>query len=386
MPESKLDTETPRVAVRMGKNHGFVFINNYQRTYPLPERKNFQVRLKMASGEVKVPRRPMDLPSGAYTIWPVNLQIGGTVLEYATAQLLCKLDEHTLVFFAWPGVPAEFAFRTADGKSIDTRHARITRERGSVYVDKVELGPEAIIRIRRYSSRDTQIVVLSREMARNAWKQTLGGQERLLLSSADVYFEKNRIHLSGNDPSQLKLEIFPKPERVPLGFTESGRDGIFYKYASRVERTGVTAMVEKRMDASPPLPVRMGKEVATAPDEAAFEQAARWSIRVPPINSGAVKRAFLRISYEGDVARVYEGGKLVTDDFFKGTPWEVGLRTLAAQGADPELDLRILPLREDAPIYLPAGTRPAFPAGGEVARLKDVQVVLEYEAIADLNP
>ena len=387
MPESKTDTRTPRVAARVEKDRGFVFINNYQRNYPLPQRKSFQVRLKLASGTIEVPRRPVDIPSGAYTIWPVNLQIGGAVLEYATAQLLCKLEEpNTFVFFAWPGVPAEFAFKAVEGESIEAPHARVTRERGFVYVDKIEPGQEAVIRIGGQSGRYSQIVVLSRDMARNAWKASLGGQERLIVSSANLYFEKSSIHLRGADPAQLRFAIFPKLDRVPPGFTSSGRDGIFDQYVTRVEGTSITATVEKLKDASPRPPVSMGREVATAPDDAAFDAAARWSIRVPPIESPTVKNVFLRITYEGDVARVYEGGKLVTDDFFKGTPWEIGLRSIAVNGADPELELRILPLRQDSPIYLPAGTRPAFPSNGEVVRLKDVQIVPEYEVVADLNP
>jgi hypothetical protein len=39
-----------------------------------------------------------------------------------------------------------------------------------------------------------------------------------------------------------------------------------------------------------------------------------------------------------------------------------------------------------APIYLPTGTRPGFPSTGEVAVLKDVQVIPEHEVVADLNP
>jgi hypothetical protein len=57
----------------------------------------------------------------------------------------------------------------------------------------------------------------------------------------------------------------------------------------------------------------------------------------------------------------------------------------AEREADPELELRILPLRKDAPIYLPTGTRPSFPSTGEVAVLKNVQVIPEYEVVADLN-
>ena len=99
-----------------------------------------------------------------------------------------------------------------------------------------------------------------------------------------------------------------------------------------------------------------------------------------------MKNVFLRITYAGDVARIYDRGKLVTDDFFKGTPWLIGLAPIVARDADPELELRILPLRKDAPIYLSAAARPSFPSTGEVALLKDVEPLAEYEAVADLKP
>src|SRR5215472_15598291 len=47
VPSSLHDVETPRVAARLQGDHGFLFINNYQRTYPLPERHNFQVQLEL---------------------------------------------------------------------------------------------------------------------------------------------------------------------------------------------------------------------------------------------------------------------------------------------------------------------------------------------------
>jgi hypothetical protein len=387
MPEGKLDSETPRVAARVEKNHGFIFINNYQRNYPLPARKHLQVHLKLAAGAVDVPRHPVDIPSGAYMIWPVNLDVSGVTLRYTTAQLLCKLEEPTTyVFFAWPDVPPEFAFEAANGQSIEAPHARVTRERGMVYVDEVKPGDGEAIRIRSRSGKDTEIVVLSRENARDTWRATLGGRERLILSSADVFFEGDRVHVRSGDPTELKFGVFPKPDHTPAGFTSVGHDGIFNLYASHVSRANVTVMVDKLKDAVPRAPVTMGKEVAEAPDEAAFDGAARWLIRIPPVESGAVKNVFLRITYAGDVARIYDRGKLVTDDFFKGTPWLIGLAPIVARDADPELELRILPLRKDAPIYLSAAARPSFPSTGEVALLKDVEPLAEYEAVADLKP
>jgi len=386
MPASKSDTATPRVAARFEGDHGFVFINNYQRNYPLPARKNFQVRLKTAAGEMKVPRHPTEIPSGAYVMWPVNLNLGGTLLQYSTAQLLCRLGEpNTYVFFAWPGLPAEFAFESAADEIIEAPHARIERENHHIIVDGVEPGTQAAIHIRKAGGREIQIIVLSREMARDAWKANLAGRARLLLSAADLYFTSDAVHLSTTDPSQLAFEILPRPDATPTGFIASGPDGLFEQYQSHVKSETVRATVKKLRDAKVRPPVRMGKEVAEAPEAEAFNGAAEWRIQVPAITSPAVRNVFLRITYMGDIARVYADGKLATDDFYKGTPFEIALRRFSAPEADETLRLQILPMKKDAPIYLPAGANISFPPCGQVAELQDVQVVPEYQAVAELG-
>jgi hypothetical protein len=73
---------------------------------------------------------------------------------------------------------------------------------------------------------------------------------------------------------------------------------------------------------------------------------------------------------------------LITDDFYHGAPWEIGLRNIPK--GQNGFELQILPLREDAPIYLSSGARPDIPKGGQVARLVKVRVIPEYGAVADL--
>jgi hypothetical protein len=386
-PSARLDRETPRVAVRAGATGGFLFLNNYQKDHPLPEQKDFQVQVRLSTGAVKVPRHPAGIPNGAYTFWPVDQPLGGAVLEYATAQPLCKLqDPDTVVFFAWPGIAPEFAFQASDDLEIEAPQARLTRENGRVYVSELTPTLETAIRIRTRSGHSTGIVLVSRDQARNIWKTPLAGRERLVYSGADLYFEADRIHLGSTDDAALAFGVFPNLDRSLSGFSHVGKDGIFERYAASVKRVAMEPVVRQLAEAGRAAPVRMGKEVAMAPEEAAFDAAARWSIRVPEAQSSAVGEIFLRIVYQGDVARLNAGDRLIADDFYHGAPWEIGLRNIPAAGLQQGLELKILPLRADAPIYLGAGVRPAIPEGGQVAKLTGVQLVPEYRAVADLRP
>ena len=386
MPARKNDSATPRVAARMQGDRGFLFINNYQRLHPLPERAGFQVKIETSSGPIEIPRAPVNIPSGAYTIWPVNLDLGPAVLRYATAQPLCRLRaQNTFVFFAWPGIAPEFAIADSDGDSIEAPNAQIARSPGGVLVTGIEPGAGIAIQIRDRKGVSTRIVVLSREQALNAWKASLGGRERLIVSPADLFFDGDRVHLRANDPTLLTAEFFPAWARPPAGFADTGRDGVFQRYAVSPQPAplDLTASAQEVSQGDDPPPNKIGNGVAIIPDEAAFENAAVWTIRVP--DAAAPNDLILKIEYQGDIARLYSGGKLFTDNFYNGSAWEVGLRRFSPQQLAQGLELRILPLREDTPMYLPAGARPTFPASGEIAKLISVSVIPEYEVVRDLG-
>src|SRR5206468_2055516 len=174
LPTSLHDVSTPRVSARLQNDHGFLFINNYQRTYPLSEHKNFQVHLKLPAEQMDIPRRPLTIPSGSYTFWPVNLRLGHSILRYATAQLVCKSSSANIyVFAATPDIPAEFAFDEKNGDAIEAPDAHVERRAGTIYIENLHPGTSSAIRLRRRDGETTNIVVLSREQAQNLWKLTL---------------------------------------------------------------------------------------------------------------------------------------------------------------------------------------------------------------------
>ena len=75
----------------------------------------------------------------------------------------------------------------------------------------------------------------------------------------------------------------------------------------------------------------------------------------------------------------YLGDRLVADDFYFGRPWEIGLRRLAPEVMAKGLRLKILPLRKDAPIYLPLERWPNFGAADEIVEVRSIRSVVEYE-------
>jgi beta-galactosidase len=384
LPTSKHDTSTPRVAARLQGGSGFLFINNYQRTYPLPERKDFQVRLNLPAETVNIPEQPTSVPSGAYMISPVNVKVGAVKLRYATAQLLCRLTESsTYVFLAWPGIPAEFAFKDEQETTIEAPGARIRRSGAVIYVDQLVPGTNVAIKLRTKAGGKADIIVLSREQALNVWKTTLAGKERLILSSNELYTDGNKLILTSDSP-QIRAGFFPPLDRDATGFNKTGNDGIFSMYETDLPPATITAKIEKLSEPGADPPLKMGKEVVLAPEESAFDTAARWRIQLPETMKNSAG-AFLRIEYQGDIGRVYVHGKLLTDNFYNGSAWIIGLDRIAGEERTDSLELRVLPLQDHAPIYLPKGARPAGSAGG-VANLKDVRVVPRYRAVMDVEP
>ena len=93
-------------------------------------------------------------------------------------------------------------------------------------------------------------------------------------------------------------------------------------------------------------------KVAEAPSEADWNNAAVYRIELPDDSSlFTIHYSLLKIFYRGDCARLYADGKLVADNFYYGRPFLYGLWRLPKECK--ELELRILPLQPDAPIYLP---------------------------------
>ena len=103
-------------------------------------------------------------------------------------------------------------------------------------------------------------------------------------------------------------------------------------------------------------------KVAEEPSDEDFNQAAVYTIDLPDVDRTDL---LLNIDYRGDVARLYADGKLIDDNFYNGRPFLYGLWRLPKDCK--QLELRIMPLQKDMPIYFPREADTTF--GEQVNRV-----------------
>jgi beta-galactosidase len=191
------------------------------------------------------------------------------------------------------------------------------------------------------------------------------------------------LRLTSTDPAALSVGVLPAPASVTSGDVAlRGRaDGVFRRFAPRTPRpVALKATFESVQPAGSARAIPLGnisQPVAAAPEDADFEKAAVWRVRLPArVNLGA--DPILRLHYVGDVARVTLDGKLITDDFYNGNAFDIGLRRHAPDILKGDLRVAILPLRNGAPIYLAKEARPVFGSAESVVGLRGVEIIPRF--------
>jgi hypothetical protein len=375
VPKDPADLDTLRWSVRSRGDSAFLFYDGHIRQYPTPAREQVRFAVKLPGGTVTLPRKPVDLPAGAYFAWPVNFDMDGQRLTYATAQPLAKLDNGTWVFAAQDGVPVEFAFGAKARGCVQSQHAHVDESSDAVVVDGIRPGLDAAFTLRCDGKAPQSVIVLSQAQARQAAIGAFQGQRRLVLSDAQAYFDGGRLVLRSAGQPHVRAAVYP-----PTPLKGAGRDGLFQVFDTTLPARDVAVTVKPLRDAQPARPVRIGgnANAAVQPDPEAFGASAAWLLDVAAASrSKDVDSLLLNVDFTGDVARLFDGTRMVDDWYYNGQRWQFDLGNLQAKRQGP-LTLTVLPLRADAPIYLPREHRPDFGGKPQLAELKAVKVVPVY--------
>ena len=93
-----------------------------------------------------------------------------------------------------------------------------------------------------------------------------------------------------------------------------------------------------------------------------------------PADLDMASNPILRIHYTGNVARLTLNGRLLNDDFYNGSTFEISLRRYASELASGDLRLEILPLQKNTPIYFEPKHRPEFHTDGTALRIDHAEI------------
>lgn len=178
------------------------------------------------------------------------------------------------------------------------------------------------------------------------------------------------------------------PERARQAYVIDGEmhygDGILYKNGTHIMQeqwltdTDIQISCTQMKKEGAIRTVSMGSQnVAHQPEDSEFEAAATWSVDLSALfakyNNDELDNLFLEIDYRGDCARLYADDRLVADNFWNGKPMAVRVSDLI----DKRIELKILPLRKDAPIYLQREQRAVLDAapGEYLLGLDEVKIM-----------
>lgn len=254
-----------RYSMRTDGKSGFVFINHYQRLAEIEDLYDVVID----TGIVKFP--PVNVCGKVSFFMPFNMDLSGNMLEYATAQPLCRIDD-TYFFVAIEGITPQYKF-------------------GDECIIEAKVGLDSKIKF-----NNIKIVTLSFDEA--AYARRL--RNTLYIGCGCNIYEKdgeicaiedgsyNYFKWNGEGFEYTEVAVDFKPASVSFDEVE---EPFVPKYECQLNIGG-----ERK---------RTWRKISVTGDE-----------------------GFIEIPFPCDVAQIYADGELVADNFYNGEVWRVPAKLL----------------------------------------------------------
>lgn len=298
-PVAREDTQALRYGMRSDGKKGYVFVNHYQRLTALTDVEGAVID----TGSVVFP--PIDVKGEICFFMPFMMELsgearnGGTgavVLEYATAQPVCRMD-NTYFFVEIPGIDARYHFE--DGRELTVRAGRDSLFTiGSVGI--VTLTWEEAGYLRRL------------EGVRSA-DQPCQGEE-----APQKQPERSVLYLgNGCDLYQCEGKLCSAEPGEYTCYWWNGQAFLPFSIGTAAQEPTVSLQRIEEAPFEPPY----GEEL-----QIGGPRALTWKRLTV---EGA--QGFVSIEEDYDVAQLYAAGRLVADNYYYGMPWRVPAELLAGK-------------------------------------------------------
>ena len=355
-PENVTDL---RYAVRVKDNSGFLFVNNFQDDLKTTNKPDIQIAIKTAGDVVTIPEAGgFTEKEGENVIFPFHLAINGADLIYATAQLYAKSDDKMpyYVFVAQDGSNAEFSFAKRDGLTIKKATGISVDQNEKRILVKCPKGTsEFTVDVK---GRRTKILVIEKSLALQSYVVNIKGQKSLVFSDAVVLQKSDSISLLSTGKNEVNLQVYPRIQSK----LSPGNAAVSALNNNSLMSAFTISVPEVKLE---PVIKQVG---------------ARKTVVTLPSSLSGLNDILLNIDYTGDTGMGFLDGELVTDEFWKGTLWQIGLRKFYPAAASKEMVFYFRPVSATASYLddiLPEN-RPDFSQSKQILDIRKITFTPEY--------
>ncbi len=358
------DTENLRYAVRHKGDTGFLFVNNFQDHVRTTDKNNIQIKLKTAEGELAVPEDGgFDLQRWENAIFPFNFAMGGVTLNYATAQLLAKSEDSRnpyFVFFAPKGVSPEFSFNKTKGlkiSNISKATVESDEKRWLVKCPKNGISEFALTN----QGKTIKVLIVDKDFALKSWIVEIDKRKHVIFTDADVLQTKKSLRILSKGSHSYDFSIYPKMDFEP-----------------NIDRGTISKGAKNKVVSA--FKVQLPEASIIFTSEQVGEK--RLVVSLNGGISGNLNDVILKIDYVGDTAMGFMENELVADEFYKGIPWEIGLRYFSRIKKAKEMNFYFRPIYKEAPflIDLEDDMRPDFSEKSSFTKIEKVDFIPVYQS------
>lgn len=310
------NVETMRYTCRHDETHGYVFFNNYQRRLHMKE--HSQVELEGLCGkfdEKNTTNRDGSIVFSAFTVkdgmygfFPYRMKLQDAILRSALATPLCELKT----------------------------------KKGSTYVFYGDLDPKFTWE----TDKEADILFLTREEAKNAWKVTLD-QDYLVLADNYVWEEDGKLKVTGNKETQIL--IYPEPKQGIEGFVKCCKNSRFTTYQRSISEEEVKVELKRSFDAAK---LEAKLELAVKDAKVSVYEINVTYPELPKLNQmERINGHDILLSFDFSAERMdlYVGDEKVNDYFYTG---QKVLLSLGYFEFPKQVTAVVYPLHENDPVFL----------------------------------
>ncbi len=337
------DDKSLRYAVRTDGKRGFLFINNYQDHFSLPDRHHEEISLQLENERLTW---NFGIAGDENAILPFHFKMENIELVQANAQVITKVTyagEVTYVFFVPDGMNGEFRFES---------EARIAGTDTNIYRCGQEISAECFMVEK--DGAGCKVLVLSRRLADNMFLLQDG---RLVFTDEVILEDERGIRLESAGNSAL-LHVYPAD-----GF--EGMESVRRTEGAHAEFFGTYRIWTQEKNVEPEV-----KQVG----------AARYTIRVPKDALEGVKDARLQLEYTGNIGNAFINGRRIHDNFANGAVWEIGLKDFEQELKKECITVYIVPLKEGVNVNVESSMAArSEEVKSYIAELKSVRILPVYE-------